>query len=368
MLTYDLTKRGGLSKTTFLYKSIRQDICKGRLLKNSRLPSKRELAQHLQISISTVENAYKILESEGYLSARDRSGFYVADFDFSKINKEKNQEGFLIDYLQEEPDEMSLTWYFDGSEPLGGMSKVIRKVLSQKKDIFRRTSASEGCAVLRNAIADFLYRFRGIRARPQNVIIGSGAEYLYRICAQLLDRELTAGIEDPCYEKIEKIYKSLGVKTEYLKMGEDGISSLALKHAQTDFIHVTPYHSHPSGITASLKKRYEYLKWAEDNQGYIIEDDFDSEINYFYKPIDTLYQIDKRERVIYINTFSKSLSPGFRVAYMVLPDHLLAEYRKNLDFYSCTVSVFIQYVLAEYISCGMFERHLACLRRKARQS
>lgn len=362
MLTYDLTKRTRQSKTYFLYESIKKDICEGRLLKNTKLPSKRELAQHLCVSVITIENAYQILQSEGYIVSKNRCGFYVADINFVKTFRHQRTADRSFNYLKEEelPDKQLL-----GAEnSIEGMSKVIRKILTYEKDIFLRVSSIEGCAVLRNAIADYLLRFRGLRANPENIIIGAGSEYLYRICITLLGQEKNVGIEFPSYEKIEKIYHSMGVKTIHLKMGEDGITTKALSNCNADYLHVTPFHSQPTGVTAGARKRYEYLEWAEKHNALIIEDDFDSETSFFFKPIDTLFQTDKQGRIIYINTFTKSISPGIRVAYMILPDKLLAEYRRKLNFLSCSVPVFWQYVLASYISEGYFERHLGRKRRQ----
>ncbi|MBO6258108.1 MAG: PLP-dependent aminotransferase family protein [Succinivibrio sp.] len=362
MLTYDLTKRNHQSKTYFLYESIKKDILTGRLLRNSRLPSKRELAKHLCLSIITVENAYQILQSEGYIVSRNRSGFFVADINFHQIfHRDYSAEDSFAHLKEDEFYDSPLPSCKDTIE---GLAKVVRKTLTCHRDIFCRTSPVEGCTVLRNAIADYLLRFRSLRANPMNIIIGAGSEYLYRLCIMLLGQEKSVGIEYPSYEKIEQIYHSMRVKTLHLKMGNDGITKEALAECQADYLHVTPFHSQPTGVTAGAGKRYEYLDWAYRHKALIIEDDFDSETGFFFKPIDTLFQTDKQERIIYINTFTKSLSPGIRVAYMILPDFLLNLYRKKLGFLSCSVPVFWQYVLAAYIDEGYFERHLGRKRRQ----
>ena len=205
-----------------------------------------------------------------------------------------------------------------------------------------------------------------MRVQPANIIVGSGAEYLYGMIVQLFGRETVFGIEDPSYEKIAKVYRASGVTVEHLEMGGDGITDQALAETQAEILHVTPFHSYPSGVTASAGKRYAYLRWALERGGYVIEDDFDSELTFFKKPIETLYAMDGGERVIYMNTFSKSIAPGIRIAYMILPESLLRRYREGLGFYSCTVPVFDQYVLASFIDSGAFERHLGRLRRAGR--
>ena len=146
-------------------------------------------------------------------------------------------------------------------------------------------------------------------------------------------------------------------------MGTDGIKSDAIKNAKIDVLHVTPFSSYPTGVTTSIHKRYEYLKWAEEGK-YIVEDDFNSEFFIPGQPIESLYSLDNRECVIYINTFSKSLSPSMRMGYMILPEELLPVYDEFLGSFSCSVPVLDQYVLAEFILSGNFERHLNRIRRK----
>ena len=220
------------------------------------------------------------------------------------------------------------------------------------------------CAALRNAIAQYLLRYRGMVAQPEQIVVGSGAEYLYGLLVQLLGRDKIFGLENPSYEKIQAVYESHGARCRLLEMDELGVSPAALGETDADVLHVTPTHSFPSDRTAPVSRRLAYLRWAEARGGVIIEDDFASEFARRSKPMETLFQLDRAERVIYLNTFSKSLAPSMRIGYMVLPEHLMAEYRRKLGFYSCTVPVFDQYVLAEFIDGGHFERHLRRMRRR----
>ena len=359
MLTYDMEARGSRGKTVYLYEQIKKDILTGALAAGERLPSKRDLAEHLSVSVITAEHAYIMLEEEGYIEARPRSGYYVLPLTLPKGPDRRDTE---IRFLPEEPAGADT-----GNVPeAAGLSRIIRRILTEQPDIMLRKPPHEGCAVLRNAIAAYLGRYRGMRAQPENIIIGSGAEYLYGMLVQLFGRRVIFGIESPSYEKIESVYRVSGVMVEHLTMGRDGITSEALSETNAEVLHVTPFHSYPSGVTAGAGKRYEYLRWARDRGGYVIEDDFDSELTFFRKPIETLYAMDGGERVIYMNTFSKSIAPGIRIAYMVLPEPLLQRYREGLGFYSCTVPVFDQYVLARFIDSGAFERHLGRLRRAGR--
>ncbi len=320
-----------------------------------KLPSKRVTADQYGCSVITVETAYGMLADEGYIEARERSGYFVCRID--ALQRENSPE-IRIEHLDEqlraaEQQDFEYSLWF----------KTIRKVISERGEQLFAKSPGMGCAVLRNVLADYLYRNRGMTAKPQNIVIGSGAEQLYETVVKLLGRDKVYGIEDPSYAMIEAVYAGEGANIQRLKMGKDGIESRELTQSGIDVLHVTPYRSFPTDVTTSIPKKYEYLHWAAGDK-YIVEDDFNSE---FYKPgqpAQTLYSLDKQGRVIYINTFSKSLSPSMRMGYMILPDGLLETYRRLLGDFSCSVPVLDQYVLAEYISSGHFVRHLNRIRRK----
>ena len=341
-----------------LYKSIKDKITCGKYKSGQKLPSKRVMANMCGYSLITVENAYRMLVDEGYVKPIEKSGYFIQETAFLPLSsKEKEVRKLTLlseDAVNEDGEQFEYSVW----------NKTVRKVLSEKeREIFIK-SPPEGCAVLRNAISEYLLRYRGMFAQPSCMIIGSGAESLYEAVIRTLGHDRKYGIENPCYSQIETVYKGLGIHTESLKMGIDGIETRALLNAEIDVLHVTPFHSYPSGVTASAPKRYEYLSWAEKHAGYIIEDDFDSEFFIPGSPIDSLYSLDNADRVIYINTFSKSLSPSFRMGYMILPNHLLGKYSEIMGKYSCTVPVLEQYVLAEFIKSGNFERHLNRMRRR----
>ena len=180
-------------------------------------------------------------------------------------------------------------------------------------------------------------------------------------------RDKIYGLEKPSYEKIAKVISGSGAKCEFLEMGKNGIKTEELLNSRADILHVTPFNSYPTGITADYKKRKEYLDWAISRGGYIVEDDVNSEFAVGAKPVETIFSMSGGERVVYLNTFSESLAPSMRMGYMVLSDGLLKEYKDKLGFYSCTVPAFDQYVLAEYIFSGLFERHLNRIRRKLKE-
>ena len=394
MLTYAINQREDKSKYYYLYSAIKGDILSGALKKNEKLPSKRSLAEHLGVSLITVETAYQMLKDEGYIESRERSGYYVTELKLlgKKVNFERQLD--LLEHGEKKKlqllenkcatqgeqldEEQNIEIQEKSLFPESVYFKTIRAVLNDYGSELLEKSPNEGCSILRNAIAKYLLRYRGIFAQPEQIIIGSGAEHLYSTVVRMFGNDKIYGLESPSYQQIRMVYEGMGAKCEMLKMGKEGILSTELEHTQADILHVTPFHSYPSGVTATVQKRQEYLEWAkamqvhdEDNEKLIqsrtsriiIEDDFDSEFFMPGKPIDTLYMSDDSQCVIYLNTFSKSLSPSIRIGYMILPEKYLEVYREKMGEFSCTVPVLEQYVLAEFIDKGHFEQHLNRVRR-----
>ena len=339
-----------------VYRTIKNKIVRGEYKAGEKLPSKRTEADREGCSVVTVEKAYNMLIDEGYIIPRQRSGYFVCEIDIFSTAAKNTIPAFS--YLDEnnieiQPHDFEYSVWF----------KTIRKVISEKGERLFVKSPNKGCEVLRNAIADYLLRYRGMVARPEKIIIGSGSEQLYETVVKILGRDKVYGIENPSYKQIEAVYSGEGAKIKKLKMGSDGIESDELWQGGIDVLHVTPFRSFPTEVTTSALKRYEYLKWAKKN-GYIVEDDFNSEFFIPGQPIESLYSMDREESVIYINTFSKSLSPSMRMGYMILPEELIPVYDEKLGGFSCSVPVLDQYILAEFISSGNFERHLNRMRRK----
>ncbi len=343
-----------------LYHRLREDIVSGAYPFGSRLPSKRQLADDAGVSLVTVEHAYAILCDEGYAEARERSGFFAA---YRAGDCFPGAEAFAA------PSGAPVSARgAEGEFPFSVLARTMRRVLSSYGEGLLVKSPNNGCAALRQALADYLARSRGIRVRPAQIVIGSGAEYLYGLIVQLLGHERVYGVENPCYEKIRRVYQANGVTCEALRLGTDGIRTDELAHAAATVLHVTPFHSFPSGVTASAGKRAEYIRWARERNGYIVEDDFDSEFSLSSKAEDTVFSLAPEGPVIYLNTFTKTIAPSMRVGYMVLPAALLERFEQAVGFYSCTVPLFEQYVLAELLRSGDFERHLNRVRRARRRT
>lgn len=357
-MKYTVDKSGQDPAYMQIYRQLREDILSQSLPAGVRLPSKRLLAGELGVSVITVEHAYALLVDEGYAVSRERSGFFAGP---GASDGARPPEPFPV---RRETD-AGIT---EAAEdfPFSALAKTMRRVLSDYDRQILVRSPGCGCIELRQAIAGYLDRSRGIRVSPDRIIIGSGAEYLYGLVVQLLGRECVFALEDPCYDKIRLVYEANGAQCRRLRLGEDGILSSELASCDCGALHVTPYHSYPSGVTASAPRRREYARWAKEHGSYIIEDDYDSEFSSLNRRIDTIFSIAP-ENVLYVNTFTKTLAPSMRMGYMVLPAALAAEYARRLDFYSCTVPVFEQYVLAEFIDRGELERYINRRRRKLRQ-
>ena len=344
-----------------LYTLLRDDILKGFYPPGSKLPSKRTFATDCGVSTITVEHAYELLCDEGYIEARERSGYYVifrADDGFVPVPGLATQ---ISPYAAPHIDT-------DADFPFSVLAKTMRRVISEFDKRILDKSPSLGCIELRNAIRIYLAQSRSIMADTEQIIIGSGAEYLYSLLVELLGRDRIYAIESPSYEKIEQVYSISDVSLEKLPLVQDGIDSVALKGSRADVLHISPYRSYPSGVTATANKRYEYLRWAGTGNRYIIEDDFESEFSVSRKPEETLFARSTKDNVIYMNSFSMTISPSFRVGYMVLPKKLTEAFCERLGFLSCTVPSYIQFVLAELIANGDFERHINRVRRIKRKA
>lgn len=341
-----------------IYDSVKQDIISGIYKTGAKLPSKRTMADERGVSIITVEHAYELLIEEGYIVPKEKSGYFVSFDD----EKQYNAPSELIRTRRHIPIEIDAEAF-----SYNIYAKTARRVLSEYGEEVMAKSPGSGTVILREAIAGYLARSRHINVKYDQIIIGSGAEYLYGLIVQSWGRDIIYGIEDPSYEKIAQMYEAGGVKLDRLKLGEDGIESDELRNSKAGVLHISPYRSYPSRITASAAKKREYLKWSEEKDAIIIEDDFESEFTPSRKPEETLFSLDKNDRVIYVNTFTRTIGTSVRTAYMVIPRCMKPILRERIGFYSCPVPTFEQYILAELIDNGDFERHINKVRRNNRK-
>ncbi|HCX43286.1 MAG TPA: GntR family transcriptional regulator [Oscillibacter sp.] len=369
MLTYTLEKQKKESLYEQLYRFIREDILSGRLHSGERLPSKRTLAQHLEVSTITVKNAYEQLQAEGYIHARQRCGYFVSEVERPPESRQtarpaqagrEREQGWFLDFASGTMDPA----YF----PFTVWARLMRQTLLEQDKQLLRAAPYNGAAELRQAIAGYLQQFRGMQVDPEQIIVGAGTELLYHLLIQLLGRDKCYAVEDPGYSKIAAIYESNQVQVQYVGIDEAGLSAAQLRRHLAQVVHISPTHHYPTGTVMPIGRRQELLRWAaEQPERYILEDDYDSEFRFVGRPIPSLYSTDENERVVYLNTFSKTIAPSIRISYMILPPKLLERYREKLGFYACTVSGFEQYTLAKFLEQGYFERHLGRMRNRYRQ-
>ncbi len=359
-----------------IYQELRNDIINGVYTYGDRLPSKRILAEDTGTSVITTDHAFQLLLEEGYIEARERSGYYciykeeesfpVGEAAVGEASNPAPETSEAFSGLSE-VEQAESYWNPPEDFPFSTFARTMRRVLSDYGERILIKSPTFGVPELRQAIASYLARSRGIVVTPEQVIIGSGSEYMYTLIVQMLGRDKIYGLENPSYSQIQRVYESCGAKTELLQMGKNGIRSSALHGASAQVLHITPFHSYPSGVTADASKRGEYIRWAKKRGATIIEDDMDSEFTMSTKAEDTIFSLEPHRTVIYMNTFSRTIAPSMRSGYMVLPSELAEPLKEKISFYSCTVPVFEQYVLTEFIRSGDFERHINRVRRKLRK-
>lgn len=332
---------------------------------HEKLPSKRTFAGNLGVSVLTVENTYGQLMAEGYIYSKAKSGFFVAPIEIQIENPIAKIDLVAKEPEKEENGNINLVSNHTSKDnfPFSVWTKIMRKVLLEQEEKLLLAPPTGGVFDLRVAIAKHLQAFRGIICEPEQIIIGAGTEYLYGVIVQLLGREKIYGLENPSSQKIRKIYEALGVRISLLNMDEEGILLSDDQIKIPEIVQISPSHQFPLGTVMSASRRYGLLQWANEGQSrYIIEDDYDSEFRLQGRPIPSLFSMDATDKVIYFNTFTKSLASTIRISYMVLPKSLLGEFERKLGFYSCTVSNFEQYALAQFIEEEHFEKHINRMR------
>ena len=358
MLTYELKKAPGVPLYEALYRAIRGDILSGKLAAGEKLPSKRALAENLEVSKITVETAYSQLLAEGYIVSREKIGYFVEDIP-------RRQATTPVKTIREDapaPELVDLTANGSARFPFSAWSRLQREVMLDYGEKLLRPMPNRGIPELRQAIADHLAAFRGMKVDPENILVGAGTDFLYNILVQLLGRDKIYALEEPGYDKTRRIYTASGARCISAPMDEQGVRPEDLGEAGV--LHISPSHHFPTGIVTPVSRRLELLDWANRGEDrWIIEDDYDSEFRFHAHPMPAMQALDRTGRVIYLNTFSKSLAPSIRISYMVLPEQLMERFRRELSFYSFTVPSFEQYTLARFIEGGWFEKHINRMRK-----
>ncbi|MCR4896524.1 MAG: PLP-dependent aminotransferase family protein, partial [Lachnospiraceae bacterium] len=395
MPTYQLDKRGKKPLYEYLYECLKNDIRSGVLPGNQRLPSKREMARDHGVAVVTVENAYAQLLAEGYLYTRPRSGFYVTE------GLERETAGSAADAPGREGDRIAedapgregtprasraasdgtsrstgngdptpkKEYFVDFTSgrihsdafPYAAWARLMRRVLTDREEDFLIAPPREGVYPLRKAIADYLQDARHLTVSPDRIIVGPGTEYLHSILLRLIGGSDPVAVEDPGYSKIGLLYESTGRPTFHVRVDREGICIEPLRKNGVRLVHTSPSHHFPTGCVMSAERRKQLVKWALSEDAYIVEDDYDSEFRFSGRPIATLTESNDTN-VIYMNTFTRTLAPSIRIAYMVLPEALMERYRTLFSFYSGAVSSPEQFTLAAFLSEGYYQRHISRMR------
>ena len=355
--TFQLESGGGVPLYEQLYRFVVAEIHEGRLREGEKLPSKRELCARMNISQSTVETAYGLLAAEGYIRNRPRVGYFVAPVEHLETGPE------TLPQAEESPDSpaahsFSTSGVDTSVFPYASWAKLSRETVYGNPELLQR-GHRQGDEALRRALADFLHQYRGVRCRPEQIIIGAGMEYLLDLTLQLFPDDAVFALEEPGYLATRRTIENNRRKSVSIPLDAQGMSAAALGKSGADVAYVTPSHQFPMGMTMPVGRRTQLLRWAAEKPGrYIIEDDYDSEFRHASRPIPAMQGLDRAGKVIYIGTFSRSLAPGIRVAYLVLPERLLELYKTRFAHAACTVSRFEQQTLAGFLEKGIYGRHL----------
>ena len=347
-----------------LYIGIREAIINGQLTVGEKLPSKRQLADFLNVSQTTIEFAYNQLLAEGYIQSKPRVGFFVEAVDelpfaeqLPQDVKKTVQQSYAYDFSPAHIDVDSF--------PFTTWRKIMKDTVDETSKQLLQTGHAQGEYELRAQIARYLFESRGISCDAEQIVIGSGTEQLLPMILRLIDGEPSIALENPGYSPLPR--EEMKQRLIPIDVDEDGLIVDQLEQTNAQLVYVTPSHQFPTGAVLSASRRAQLLKWATTSNSYIIEDDYDSEFRYIGKPIPALLALNNGANVIYMSTFSKSLMPSLRVAYFVLPKSLLTKYKERFSYYSATVPRFEQHILAQFMQQGHFSKHLNRMRKTYRK-
>ena len=353
-----------------LYRFLIAGIKNGQLKGGEKLPSKRQMAELMKLSVNTIETAYGMLAAEGYIKAKPKSGFYICSFkeqNGSQIQplapsqlkprpeaKEKTQATYLYDFHTGAVD----TTFF----PYATWAKITKEIMADNRELLNH-GHPQGDIGLREAICQYIMHSRGIVSQPEQIVVGAGSEYLIGLIVQMLAPKAVFALENPGYAKNHQIIRNHGRKVLPMSLDENGMLLAQLEKSGANIAYITPSHQFPMGMTMPITRRMELLAWSQqEHDRYIIEDDYDSEFRFSGRPIPALKGLENADKVIYLSTFSKSVAPSIRIAFMVLPPGLLTKYQRDFSAYACSVSRFEQHCLYRFLRDGHFNRHLNRMR------
>lgn len=343
-----------------IYEQIREKIIRHQLPLQTKLPSKRRLARDLGVSVHTVQEAYAQLVAEGYIDSRERSGYFVAAYDFELAPKKQP-----IQHVPTEVIDIKIDFHSGHVTKDAFPFKVWKKLLCRHvEDAAFTTSPWQGEWELRQEIATYVQQSRGVTCEPRQVFIGSGTQVQLQMICQFFHGAQSIAIEDPGFIRAKAVFEQYHIPYEAIPVDEFGV---LVPEGQHQLLYTTPAHQFPLGMILSIQRRIALIQWAHQNNAYIIEDDYDGEFRYKGKPIPSLAELDQMERVIYFGTFSKTLIPSLRISYFVLPMELVERFEQLFALQKSTVSRVDQLALADFMKEGYWRRHLDKMRKIYRQ-
>ena len=347
-----------------IYTQLKQLIQTGALAAGTKLISKRQLALSNGISQNTVMSAYNQLLTEGYIYSIERSGYFVADVELLFKSRETpvahhhheastapTQIAYLYNFTDSIPDQRLF--------PFKTIKKIYQKLLDSENSTYLHATDHQGLYELRSTLQHYLSQSRGVPCQADQLILGPSSQYLIQLLFQLLPDVSSIGMESPGYLGAHQLLSHLKIEIQPIPLDDHGAKPEALKDAQLQLLYSTPNHQFPTGTIMPLERRQSLLEWANGaSERYIIEDDYDSEFKYSGRPIPPLKQLDTQNKVIYMGSFSRSISPGIRISFMVLPHHLLNIYRTGFNQLTSSLNTLNQWLAYDFMASGQFERHL----------
>lgn len=347
-----------------IYNYIKDEILSGSIPSESKLPSIRSLAKDLKLSKNTIEAAYEQLIAEGYVKSRNRSGLYVSKIENGLTGLRNNHHRLLKDNLNKSKNCPIRYDFSSGQIDLDSFPYTqFRRILASCVDVCSRElllyGDRKGDYGLRYEIAKYIHHSRGVICSPEQIIISSGTQQSLTLLSHILSNlYLCIALEEPGYLGAKATFEYFNFNVIPIALQPDGINIKSLKESSAKIVYVTPSHQYPYGMVMPISKRLELLQWAKEQNGFILEDDYDGEFRYKGKPIPSLQGLDDADRVVYLGSFSKSLMPSMRISYIVLPEILLHIYETKYKIYEQPVPRLIQKSLEIFMKEGLWEKHL----------
>lgn len=348
-----------------LYAEIKNEIITGRFPKNTALSSLRVMEKELQVSRNTVDRAYQQLLAEGYIRSVPGAGYFVEDIEndyFSEFMPLKKRVEKTVKYSSKTKVRYDFEYASIDSNlfPWSKWKKYIQNaILTESSSSAISYESNKGNLLLRKSLCGFLNRHRGVNCKPEQIILCAGTQYAMEIVTDLLpvDRNRVA-FEEPGYDAMRYLFEDKGYSVTSIPVLENGVDVELLSKTNCNLLYITPSHQFPTGIVTSISNRNKMLKWAYQNDAYIVENDYDSEFRYGIMPIPSLQSLDRYQKVIYVGTVSKVLSPSIRCAYVILPETLIDVYDTKYRYFNSALPSYHQLALAQFIDDGLLEKHI----------